>query len=100
MKSITFIRISEICVVRNPVCWHVCRLWFRGHELVELADACALWIKTDRLLASHWLDHPEQNSVRRIPRFGGPRRAPASWHERPMETADAGGTGKIPSRPS
>jgi hypothetical protein len=68
--------------------------------LVELANAGALRIEIDQLLASHGAAHPEQDSIRRIAWTARAKWAPASWLERTLETADARGAGKIPSRPS
>src|SRR5580704_7219757 len=91
---------TEVSVVRGAVCRPACRAWLRRHGLVELADAGALRIEIDQLLASHGTAHPEQDSTRRIPWPARAKRIPASWLEGTLETADAGGTGKIPPRPS
>src|SRR5580692_1865409 len=91
---------SEISVARGVVCRPACGVRFRGHGLVELADAGALWIESDRLLASHGAAHLEQDTIRRIAWPARERWIPASWHEGTLETADARGARKIPSRPS
>src|SRR5580700_3455957 len=90
---------TEVSVARCAVCRLARRNWFRGHGLVELADARAFWIESDRLLASRRTAHLEQGSVRWIAWTARAKRPPASWLERTLETADAGGAGKIPSRP-
>src|SRR5271156_903411 len=91
---------TEDSVARGVVCRRAGRVRFRGHGLVELADAGTLWIEIDHLLASHGAAHLEQDFVRRIAWPARAKRPPASWLERTLETADAGGAGKIPSRPS
>src|SRR5580700_1512933 len=91
---------TEVSVARCAVCRLARRNWFRGHGLVELADARAFWIESDRLPASRRTAHLEQGSVRWIAWTARAKRPPASWLERTLEAADAGGAGKIPSRPS
>src|SRR5580658_3817085 len=91
---------AEVSVARRAVCRLPRRDRFRGHGLVELADARALWIESDRLLASRRTAHLEQDSVRWIAWTARAKRTPASWLERTLETEDAGGAGKVPPRPS
>src|ERR1700731_4062183 len=91
---------TEVSLAGDAVCRPACWTWFRGHGLVELADAGALCIETNRLLASRRTDHPQQDSVRRIPGIERARRVPPLSHGGTLETEDAGGTGKIPSSAS
>src|SRR5580693_1095257 len=90
----------EVSIARGAVCRHVGRDRFRGHGLVELADAIALRIEADHLLASRRTAHLEQDSFRRIPWQRRARRAPASQHEGTLAAAYAGGAGTIPPKPS
>src|SRR5271163_3083970 len=51
------------------------RVWLRGHAPVELADAGALWLAPDHLLAGAGDVSSQQDSLRRIS-----RRPAGAWH--------------------
>src|SRR5580704_17419235 len=91
---------TEVSIVRSAVCRAACRGRFRGRGFVELADAGALRIESDRLLASRRTDHTEHDPVRRIPWRRRAKRASAFWRQRALETEDAGAAGTIPPKPS